>query len=82
MPDGYIPGWKLLGAVSTPKLESFVRCLTPSYLKNISPTLLVRSTDETALCARVDVTRNDVGRFLTHALGRFGRLAADMRCGQ
>lgn len=28
IPDGYIPGWKLLDAVSNPKLESFARCFT------------------------------------------------------
>lgn len=28
MPEGYIPRWKLLDAVSTPNLESFARCLT------------------------------------------------------
>ena len=32
MPDGYIPRWKLLDAVSTPNLESFARCLTVNLL--------------------------------------------------
>jgi hypothetical protein len=35
MPDGYTTGWKLLDAVSTPKLESFARCLTGLFADSV-----------------------------------------------
>ena len=41
MPDGYILGWKLLDAVSTPNLESFARCLTYLYPLRMTPHRLV-----------------------------------------